>query len=129
MKYILSICIAMLVTLTHVNAQTAQEAKELRHVVLFGFTETTTPAQIAEIEAAFTALPTKISEVKGYEWGTDCSPEGLQKGHTHCFFVTFNSNADRDAYLIHPAHKAFGKLIKGKVKSVTVIDYWIKDKI
>lgn len=119
----------MLFILTFATAQTTsptQPAKQLRHVVLFGFTETTTPAQIAEIEAAFTALPTKISEIKSYEWGTDCSPEGLQNGHTHCFFVTFNSNADRDTYLTHPAHKEFGKLIKGKVKNVTVVDYWIK---
>ena len=36
----------------------------------------------------------KIDLIKGYEWGTDCSPEGLQQGLTHCFFLTFHSDAD-----------------------------------
>lgn len=100
--------------------------KELRHVVLFGFNPELTAAQIAEIEEAFTKLPQQISEIKGYEWGTDCSPEGLQKGQTHCFFLTFHSEKDRDAYLIHPAHKAFGALVGGKLSAITVVDYWVK---
>lgn len=100
--------------------------KVLRHVVLFGFTPETTAEQIREVEEAFCALPTQISEIKGYEWGTDSSPEGLQQGHTHCFFLTFHSDADRDSYLIHPAHQAFGKILGNKASAVTVVDYWTK---
>lgn len=100
--------------------------KVLRHVVLFGFDSTVTADQVKEIEEAFQALPQQIEEIKGYEWGTDCSPEGLQKGLTHCFLVTFHSEKDRDAYLIHPAHQAFGKLINGKLSAITVVDYWTK---
>ena len=82
--------------------------------------------QIKEVEEAFCALPSQIDLIKGYEWGTDCSPEGLQQGLTHCFFLTFHSDADRDAYLIHPAHKAFGKVLGDKASAVTVVDYWTK---
>ena len=67
---------------------------------------------------AFCARPSQIDLIKGYEWGTDCSPEGLQQGLTHCFFLTFHSDADRDAYLIHPAHKAFGKVLGDKASAV-----------
>ena len=49
---------------------------------------------------------------------------GLNQGLTHCFFLTFRSQADRDVYLPHPAHKAFGALLKGHVEKVTVLDYW-----
>ncbi|MGM9759068.1 MAG: Dabb family protein [Parabacteroides sp.] len=100
--------------------------KVLRHVVMFGFNEELTDQQVKEIEDAFCALPSQIEEIKGFEWGTDCSPEGLQKGLTHCFFLTFHSDKDRDTYLVHPAHKAFGQLINGKVAAVTVLDYWTK---
>ena len=103
--------------------QTNQE-KMLRHVVFFGFDDSLSASQVEEIEKAFALLPSRIDVVKDFEWGTDCSPEGLQKGHTHCFFLTFSSEKDRDAYLIHPAHQEFGKLINGKLKAVTVIDYW-----
>ena len=89
-----------------------KQEKVLRHVVMFGFKPEVSAQQIKEVEEAFCALPSQIDLIKGYEWGTDCSPEGLQQGLTHCFFLTFHSDADRDAYLIHPAHKAFGESIR-----------------
>lgn len=103
-----------------------QPEKVLRHVVMFGFKPDVSREQVKEVEDAFSALPSQIDLIKGYEWGTDCSPEGLQQGLTHCFFVTFHSEADRDAYLIHPAHQAFGKVLGGKASAVTVLDYWTR---
>ena len=108
------------------NGSTQESKKMLRHVVLFGFNDDLTVEQVKEIETAFAKLPQQIDVIRDYEWGTDCSPEGLQKGHTHCFFMSFESEKDRDAYLIHPAHQAFGKLLGGKLKTVTVVDYWVK---
>lgn len=102
----------------------AKSERVLRHVVMFKFNSDTTPAQVKEIENAFRALPTQIPEIAGYEWGTDVSPEHLSQGFTHCFFLTFHSAADRDAYLPHPAHKAFGAQLKGKLEKVLVVDYW-----
>lgn len=103
-----------------------KQEKVLRHVVMFGFKPEVSAQQIKEVEEAFCALPSQIDLIKRYEWGTDCSPEGLQQGLTHCFFLTFHSDADRDAYLIHPAHKAFGKVLGDKASAVTVVDYWTK---
>jgi hypothetical protein len=45
------------------------ETKMLRHVVLFKFKDSATPVQIQEVENAFKALPSKIKEIKGFEWG------------------------------------------------------------
>lgn len=98
----------------------------LRHVVLFKFKEGTSKEKIAEIENAFTALPGKIPEITGYEWGTNNSPEGLDKGFTHCFFLTFKSESDRAVYLPHPDHKAFGNLLGPYLEDVLVLDYWTK---
>ena len=68
----------------------------------------------------------KLHLVKDYEVRKVLWQEGLQQGLTHCFFLTFHSDADRDAYLVHPAHKAFGKVLGGKASAVTVLDYWTK---
>lgn len=119
-------CMAAICLLFSSCSTKATPDKVLRHVVMFGFNDNLTEQQVQEIEEAFCALPSQIEEVKGFEWGTDCSPEGLQQGQTHCFFLTFHSDKDRDTYLVHPAHKAFGQLINGKVKAVTVLDYWTK---
>ncbi len=100
------------------------DQKTLRHVVLFKFKDTATPDQIKQVEDAFRALPSKINPIKGFEWGTNVSPENLAQGYTHCFFLTFTSDQDRDAYLVHPAHKDFGKLLGPYLDKVTVIDFW-----
>ena len=99
---------------------------QLRHVVLFKFKETSSAEDIKQVEEAFNALPSKISEIKGYEWGTNNSPENLNKGLTHCFFLTFSSEADRDTYLTHPDHVAFGDIAGPHIADVTVVDYWTK---
>jgi len=101
--------------------------KMLRHVVLFKFKDSATPAQVKEVEDAFRQLPSKIKQIKGYEWGTNNSPEGLSQGLTHCFLLTFESEADRAVYLPHPDHKAFGKLLGPFLDKVTVVDYWTKE--
>jgi len=99
-------------------------SRTLRHVVLFKFKDTSTPADVARIVEAFRGLPARISEIKGFEWGTDVSPEGKAQGFTHCFFVSFASDADRDAYLPHPAHKEFVSIVGPHVDKVCVVDYW-----
>jgi hypothetical protein len=98
----------------------------LRHVVLFGFKETASAADVQSIVDAFLALPPKISEVKDFEWGINSSPEGLNQGLTHAFTLTFHSEADRDAYLPHPAHQEFVALLGPHLDKVTVLDYWTK---
>lgn len=104
--------------------QIKEPTKLLRHVVLFNFNEAATDDVVKKIEQAFADLPDKISEIHSFEWGTNNSPEGLDKGLTHCFLVTFLSEEDRATYLPHPAHKAFVKLIGSYVEDVTVVDYW-----
>ncbi len=98
----------------------------LRHVVLFSFKEESSASDIAEVEKAFIGLQEKIPQIVDFEWGTNNSPEGLNNGLTHCFFLTFESEADRDIYLPHPAHKEFGGVLGPHLKDVTVVDYWTK---
>lgn len=98
--------------------------KLLRHVVLFAFKDSATPAQIREIEQAFAALPGQIAQIHDFEWGTDVSVEGLSQGFTHCFLVTFLTEQDRDAYLPHPAHQQFVAALQPHLARALVLDYW-----
>lgn len=106
-------------------AQSKSEEKVLRHVVLFKFKDNTSKEDIKKVEDAFRALPSQIKEIKDFEFGTNNSPEGLDQGFTHCFFLTFKSEADRAVYLPHPAHKAFGKVLGPHLDKVLVVDYWV----
>jgi Stress responsive A/B Barrel Domain len=126
MKKVIS-CFLMFFAMTAItNAQTASATphKLLRHVVLFKFKDNALAADIKKVEDAFRALPSKIKEVKGFEWGKNNSPEKLNQEFTHCFFVSFASEKDREAYLPHPAHKAFVEILKPVLDKVLVIDYW-----
>ena len=115
-------------TTVFVNQVMAQTTPtKLRHVVLFKFKEGASATEIAKVEAAFKALPSKIKEIRDFEWGLNNSPEGLNQGFTHCYFLTFSSEADRAIYLPHPDHKAFGALLGPVLDKVLVVDYWLKD--
>lgn len=106
--------------------ETQEKPTMLRHVVMFQFKESSSEADVQKLVDAFRGLPSKISQIADFEYGVNNSPEGLDGGLTHCFLVTFKSEADRDAYLPHPAHKAFVEVLKPHLEKVTVIDYWAK---
>ena len=95
----------------------------LRHVVLFAFKPDAGDG-VRQVEAAFCRLPQLIGQIRTFEWGTDVSVENIQQGFTHCFLLGFASAADRDAYLIHPDHQAFGRLLQPFLDKVLVVDYW-----
>lgn len=105
---------------------TMQQDSVLRHVVMFKFKEAATKDDIRKVQEAFSALPSKIPQIASYEWGTNNSPEGHDKGYTHIFFLTFNSEEDRSVYLPHPDHKAFGDVLGPHLEDVLVLDYWSK---
>jgi hypothetical protein len=109
------------------NIQKKQPIMLLRHVVLFKFNGDTSAVKIREIENAFRSLPSKIDSIYDFEWGTDVSVEGKAQGFTHCFMVTFLSEADRETYLPHPAHEAFVTIMRPHLEKVLVIDYWTND--
>ena len=97
-----------------------------RHVVCFKFKEDATGNQITAIEKAFAALPSKISSITDYEWGTNVSPENLAQGYTHCFIVSFKDKKGLEAYLPHKDHKAFVEQLLPILDKAFVIDFVAK---
>ena len=95
----------------------------IRHIVLFKFNAATSAAVIAELSQAFAALPKLIEGVTAFEAGENNSPEGLSRGFTHAFALTFVNAAARDHYLPHAHHQAFVEHLKPHLEDVLVIDY------
>jgi hypothetical protein len=104
-------------------AQEKADESVVRHVVLFKFKDAAAADQVKSVEQAFAALPGKIKQIKAFEWGANISPENLAQGFTHCFLVTFANEADRDAYIVHPAHKEFASSLGPVLDKVLVVDY------
>lgn len=103
-----------------------QEQRQLRHVVMFKFKDGTSASQVKTIEDAFRALPGKIDTIADFEWGTDVSVEDHANGFTHCFLVTFSTQAGLNAYLPHEAHQGFVSVLKPHMDKVLVVDYWAR---
>lgn len=71
-------------------------------------------------------LPLKVPSVKGFEWGTNNSPEGFNEGLTHCFVVSFDDEKGRQAYWDNPAHNDFvNNHLKPYMEKVLVVDYFV----
>lgn len=122
----ISLVLLLMFSTAFVFAQQSKNSpkKMLRHVVLLKFKESASPEDVKKVEDAFRGLSSKIKEIKGFEWGINNSPENLNQDFTHCFFVSFESEKDREIYLPHPAHSAFVEVLKPQLDKVLVIDYW-----
>jgi hypothetical protein len=84
----------------------------------------------AVVEAGFQALAALMGQVEGltgYRWGPNVSSEGLSRGYTHGFVMTFDTPAARDAYLPHPGHQAAAAQLvavtEGGVEGIVVLDF------
>ena len=124
---LIALMAAAAVGLTCFAAQPSMKKDKLLHVVNLKFKSSAKPEDIKKAETAFVALKTKIPQIASIEWGTNNSPEKLDKGFTHCFVLVFKSEADRAVYLPHPDHKAFGAVLGPVLDDVMVIDFWAQN--
>jgi hypothetical protein len=102
----------------------ATPSKVLRHIVMYKFKDEISKPQVQEVIDTFAGLPKKIDGIVAFEHGPNVSPEGKSEGLTYCFVVSFKDEAARDAYLKHPAHDDYVKVVKDRREKVVVFDYW-----
>lgn len=101
------------------------DTKALRHVVLFKFKDEAPAEEVEKIHQSFQNLEKAIPEIQDFEWGMNDSPENFHQDFTHCYFITFKSENDRDSiYTPHPAHQAFVASLQPHLEKVFVVDYW-----
>ena len=105
---------------------------QFKHVVLLRFKPQTPRESIAEIFESLDELQQQIPGIVDICSGPYESPEGLHKGFTHAFIVTFVDGESRDAYLEHPAHENVKKLIvnelAGGLADVIAFDFKVCDR-
>lgn len=99
------------------------------HLVLLKVRRDVPPADVRAVFEAIGALRREIPGIVDYSHGPYSSPEGLQRGFTHGFCMTFTSAAARDAYLPHPSHEAVKgrvlEILDGGLDGVLAFDYEI----
>lgn len=97
----------------------------MRHIVIFKYKPSATPAQIEQVTQALGDLKDKIPGITAFEHGVNDSPENKNLGFTHVYQLTFEDAAARDRYLPHPEHKKFGALLGqlNVLEDVFVVDY------
>ncbi|MBX7165621.1 MAG: Dabb family protein [Pirellulales bacterium] len=99
----------------------------IKHAVFMRLKSDTPPAKIEQMFAVLRGLQAQIPGIEDFSGGAGCSVEGLERGHTHAFVITFADLAARDRYLPHPAHEvakaAIIELLDGGIDGVTVMDW------
>jgi hypothetical protein len=97
------------------------------HMVLLKVRRDVAPADVERVFAAIGALRGSIPGIVSYSWGVYASPEGLQRGFTHGFCMTFADARSRDGYLPHPAHEEVKQqvlaILEGGIDGVLAFDY------
>ncbi|MEM9718502.1 MAG: Dabb family protein [Bacteroidota bacterium] len=123
------LCLVILGGISAYSSTQIQKSKQqvLRHVVAFQFKEDITEERRAQAIKDFLDLKDEIPEIIKFEGGENISVEGLDKGLTHCFILTFESAAARDAYLPHPAHIRVAEKNKPLMSNLVVLDCWGED--
>ena len=99
----------------------------ITHVVLLRLKKDLSKKQVDQVFADLAALRGKIAGLESFAGGPYSSPEGLDRGYTHGFTMTFTDARARDLYLDHPEHvkvkeKVLGAL-DGGLDGVIAFDY------
>ena len=103
---------------------------QVKHAVLLRFKSEVTSQQAQQLLAEVGGLKDKIPGIVDFSGGAYSSPEGMNKGFTHGFVMTFADEASRDAYLPHPEHEVVKDKIlaalDGGLDGVVAVD-WLVD--
>jgi stress responsive alpha/beta barrel protein len=99
----------------------------IHHLVLLRFRRDVPPKEIDAAFALLAGLKKTIPGLTSFTGGPYSSPEGLNRGYTHGFVMTFRDAPSRDGYLDHPEHvkvkERVGALLEGGLDGVVAFDF------
>ena len=103
-----------------------QTASKLHHIVLFNFKEN---APLDTIEASMYELFGSIEGVNDLSFNKNVSSRDLDKGYKYSFYMTFESEYDRDSvFYPHPNYKKIGGIIGPHINEYLIYDYWVPER-
>jgi hypothetical protein len=99
----------------------------ITHMVLLKIRPDVSQAKIDTIFKELAALRKKIPGLTSFAGGPYSSPEGLDRGYTHGFCMTFKDAASRNGYLSHADHEAvkalIGPALEGGINGALAFDF------
>ena len=98
----------------------------VRHFGVFKFKEGVSETQIDKCFSVMQDMVGKITGLLSMENGPYQSDEGLDKGYTHGFIMTFDTIESRDAYLPHPIHEDVKDAVVPYLEDLIVFDFTVK---
>jgi hypothetical protein len=97
------------------------------HMVLFKVKRGVSAARLRRVMSLIGGLRRKLPGITSYRHGPYSSPEGLHRGYTHGFCMTFKDARSRNDYLDHDEHQAVVvevlKILRGGVKGALAFDF------
>ena len=99
----------------------------IKHLVLVKFRADATDAEISGAIGGLRNLVGNIPGLLDFCGGAYVPGEGLNRGFTHAFVMTFESIEHRDGYLVHPLHAATAEAalpyVDGGLAGVVAFDF------
>jgi len=99
----------------------------ITHAVLLRVKPSVPKDEVERVFAALAGLGRRIPGLESFAGGAYFSPEGMNKGFTHGFVMTFADAAARDAYLPHPEHEKVKaqvlEILDGGLDGVVAFDF------
>ena len=99
----------------------------ITHVVLLRLRKDLPKKDVDRVFAELAGLRGRIPGLLTFTGGPYSSPEGLNRGYTHGFTMTFGDSRARDGYLAHPEHEKVKEQVLGAldggVDGVLAFDY------
>jgi hypothetical protein len=99
----------------------------ITHMVLLRFRKDAAQQDVDRVFAELAGLKSRIPGLLSFSGGAYSSPEGMSKGFTHGFSMTFRDAAARDVYLPHPEHERVKTMVLALLDSgldgVVAFDY------
>lgn len=84
----------------------------IKHIVLVRFAKNISEEQITIIFNKIGALEAILPIMKSFDYGKYNGSAERNKGFDYAFYMEFNTETERDEYLVHPEHVKVGQELR-----------------
>jgi hypothetical protein len=93
----------------------------LKHVVFMKFKEGITDAEISALLEGLSALPAKIPEIKGFQFGRDIIHS--ERSYDFALVSDFDNLEAMKRYQVHPDHVPVVGMVRSISASILAVDF------
>ena len=93
----------------------------LKHVVFLKFKEGITNAEISDLEKGLSGLPSRIPEIKGYQFGRDIVHS--DRSYDFALVSDFDNVEALQSYQVNPHHVPVVGMVRSISSSILAVDF------